>query len=52
MTEAATLRPVAAYAKAGQRDKAKLILLPLAGKTDPVGLDDTVRYWNLFLNQP
>lgn len=48
----ARLRLVAAYAKAGQRDKAKQILLTLAGKTDPVGMDDTVRYWNLFLSQP
>ena len=48
----AKLRMVAVYAQLGQRDKAKQVLAALSGKTDPVGLDDTVRYWTLFLNQP
>ena len=48
----AKLRLVAVYAQAGQRDKAKQLLTGLSGKTDPLGLEDTVRYWNLWLNQP
>lgn len=48
----ARLRLVAVYAQAGQRDKAKQLLSGLAGKTDPVGLEDILRYWNLWLGQP
>ncbi len=48
----ARLRLVAVYVQTGQRDKAKQVLAGLTGKNDPVGLDDTVRYWTLFLSQP
>ncbi len=51
-TELARLRLVAAYAKLGQRDKANELLKALAGKSDPVGLDDCVRYWQLLLRRP
>lgn len=50
--ETAKLRLAAVYAQTGQRDKAKQLLTGLSGKADPVGLEDTVRYWNLWLNQP
>lgn len=48
----AKLRMVAVYAQLGHRDKARQVVAGLSGKTDPLGLDDTVRYWTLFLNQP
>ena len=48
----AKLRMVAVYAQLGQRDKAKQVLAGLSGKTDPMGLDDAVRYWTLYLTQP
>ena len=50
--ELARLRLVAVYAQLNQRDKATQLLSTLAGKTEPVGLDDMVRYWQLFLRQP
>ncbi|MDP2369762.1 tetratricopeptide repeat protein [Rhodoferax sp.] len=49
--DSAKLRLVAVYAQLGQRDKAKQLLSTLSGKADPIGLDDTVRYWALWLNQ-
>lgn len=48
----ARLRLVAVYAEVKQRDKALKLLTELAGKTDPIGFDDCVRYWNLFLQRP
>ncbi len=46
------LRLVAAYAKLDQRNKATELLGALAGKTEPVGFDDCVRYWQLYLKHP
>jgi hypothetical protein len=51
-SELARLRLVAVYAQLKERDKAAPVLTALAGKTDPVGMEDLVRYWNLFLHQP
>ena len=51
-SDSAKLRLVAAYAQMKGADKATVWLSTLAGKTDPVGLDDIVRYWGLFLRQP
>lgn len=45
----ARLRLVAVYAQLNQRERAAQLLVTLAGKTEPAGLDDLVRYWNLFL---
>jgi len=51
-SDLAKLRLVAAYAKLDQRNKAQELLTSLAGKTEPVGFDDCVRYWQLFLRRP
>ena len=51
-SDLAKLRLVAAYAKLDQRSKAQELLASLAGKTEPVGFDDCVRYWQLFLRRP
>ena len=48
-SDLARLRLVAAYAELKQRDKALALLQALSGKTDPVGLDECVRYWTLLL---
>ena len=45
------LRLVAVYAKLNQRDKASELLASLAGKSEPVGLEECVRYWQLFLRR-
>ncbi|MEI6734330.1 MAG: hypothetical protein WCK94_10165 [Comamonadaceae bacterium] len=45
----ARLRLVAVYADLKQRDKALPLLQALSGKTDPVGLEECVRYWTLLL---
>jgi hypothetical protein len=45
------LRLVAVYAQLKDRTKALQLLSGLAGKPDPVGLEDIVRYWQLFLRQ-
>ena len=45
----ARLRLVAAYAQVKERDKALQLLTVLADRNDPVGLEDLVRYWKLFL---
>ena len=50
--ELSRLRLVAVYAQLKERDKATQLLTALAGKTDPVGIEDIVRYWSLFLRQP
>ncbi len=47
----AKLRLVAVYAQLNERSKATQLLSTLAGKTEPVGLEDTVRYWKLFLER-
>ena len=47
----ARLRLVAVYAQLKERSKALQLLAALDGKTDPVGLDDIVRYWQLLLRQ-
>lgn len=47
----AKLRLAAVYAQLGQRDKAKQILSTVTAKAEPVGLNDTVRYWIMFLAQ-
>lgn len=51
-SDLARLRLVAAYAQLGRRDKATQQLSALAGRTEPVGLDELVHYWNLWLRQP
>lgn len=51
-SDLARLRLVAVYAQLNQRDKATQLLSALAGKTEPVGLDELVRYWSLFLLRP
>lgn len=51
-SDLARLRLVAAYAQLDRRDKATQLLSTLAGKTEPVGLADLVRYWNLWLRRP
>ncbi len=51
-SDLARLRLVAAYAQVDQRDKATQLLSTLAGKTEPVGLAELVRYWNLWLRRP
>ncbi len=45
----ARLRLVAAYAQVKERDKALQLLTLLADRNDPVGMEDLVRYWKLFL---
>jgi hypothetical protein len=45
----ARLRLVWAYAELKQRDKALPLLQALSGKTDPVGMEECVRYWTLLL---
>ena len=45
----ARLRLVAAYAQVKARDKALQLLTALADRNDPVGLEELVRYWRLFL---
>ncbi len=47
----ARLRLVAAYAKLDQRDKANALLTALSGKTEPLGMEDCVRYWKLLLRR-
>lgn len=47
----ARLRLVSVYAKLKQPEKALELLAALAGKVEPIGLDDCVRYWNLFLRR-
>ena len=48
-SDLARLRLVAVYAELKQHDKALALLQALSGKTDPVGLDECVRYWTLLL---
>ena len=45
----ARLRLVWAYAELKQRDKALPLLQTLSGKSEPVGMDECVRYWTLLL---
>jgi len=47
----ARLRLVSVYAKLNQPEKAVELLTTLAGKVEPIGLDDCVRYWKLFLRR-
>ena len=47
----ARLRLVSVYASLKQREKAAELLSSLAGKVEPVGLDDCVRYWTLLLRR-
>lgn len=51
-SDLARLRLVAAYAQLDQRDKAIQLLSALAGKSEPVGLAELARYWNLWLRRP
>jgi predicted negative regulator of RcsB-dependent stress response len=48
-SDLARLKLVAVYAELKQRDKALPLLQALSGKTDPVGLEECVRYWTLLL---
>lgn len=50
-SDLAKLRLVSVYVKLNQPDKAAELLATLAGKVEPVGLDDCVRYWKLFLRR-
>lgn len=47
----ARLRLVSVYANLNQPEKAVELLTTLAGKVEPIGLDDCVRYWKLFLRR-
>lgn len=47
----ARLRLVSVYAKLNQPEKAVELLATLVGKVEPIGLDDCVRYWKLFLRR-